>query len=89
MDTTINDGDATRAVGSSTKKQKRIKQGLQTEGNLGRLSRELKKTVSKTIQGATMERTVSNDTLRRLCVLDVIYEKAFEASPKDNLPLHS
>ena len=89
MNTTINDGDATRAVGSSTEKQKQIKRGLQTEDNLGRSSRELNKTVSKTIRGGAMERTVSNDTLRRLCVLDVQYEKAFKASPKDNSPLHS
>ena len=79
MNTTINDGDATRAVGSSTEKQRQIKRGLQTEGNLGRLSRELDKTVSKTIQGVAMEHTVSNDTLRRLCVLDVKYEKALKA----------
>jgi hypothetical protein len=89
VNTTINDGDATRAVGSSTTKQKQIKQGLQTEGNLGRLSPELNKTVSKTIQVAAMERTVSNDTLRRLCILDVKYEKAFKVSSKDNSPLHS
>lgn len=85
----INDGDATRAVGSSTKEQKQIKQGLQTEGNLGRSSRELNKTVSKTSQGAAIKRTVCNDTLRSLCVLDAKYEKAVKASPKDNSPLHS
>ena len=89
MNTTINDGDATRVVGSSTEKQKQIKRGLQTEGNLGRLSRELNETVSKTIQVVAIEHTVSNDTLRRLRVLDVKYEKALKASPKDNSPLHS